>query len=157
MSPVINGDDGWLGVTSDDSDAVVLHRFFYKHADKIGKQLLSDPSIPAGKQAWDELCALLVDLGQPMEVPRLSNLSCEEHEEFRHLMARQANRNTASVEGLFVETDVRVRSCHFPLPFICSTILQDKDAVFVLLLSSIDVENLDTELFMYHIFKVCPY
>jgi hypothetical protein len=27
-------------------------------------------------------------------------------------MARQANRNTASVEGLFVETDVRVRICH---------------------------------------------
>ena len=35
--------------------------------------------------------------------------------------------------------------------------LQDGNAVFVLLFSSIDVENLEIELFMYHVFKVCHY
>jgi len=57
--------------SDDTTDAVVLHRFFHKHADKIGKELLSfskpssegDSTNVAGKQVWDELCALLVDLG----------------------------------------------------------------------------------------------
>jgi hypothetical protein len=101
----------------------VLHRFFHKHADKIGKELLSlskpplegDPASVTGKRAWDGLCALLVDLGSPMEVPRSSNLTSDEHQEYSELMTRQANRDTASVEKLFVETDVRVRLCHLPL------------------------------------------
>lgn len=38
-----------------------------------------------------------------------------------------------------------------------SDFLQDENAVFVLLFSAIDVENLDIELFMYHVFKVCHY
>jgi hypothetical protein len=133
----------------------VLHRFFHKHADKIGKELLSfskpslegDPPSVAGKQAWDELCALLVDLGPPMDTPRISHLRSNEHSEYSELMDRQANRSTASVEDLFIETDARVHS----------TLLQDRAAVFVLRLSGIDVENLDIELFMYHIFKVCHY
>ena len=126
MSPTNDEDsnDQWLGITSDDTDAVVLHRFFHKHADKIGKELLSfskasspegdDSTSVVGKQVWDELCALLVDLGPPMDAPRLSHLSSDEHKEYSDLMARQANRNTASVEGLFIETDVRVRVCHSP-------------------------------------------
>jgi hypothetical protein len=117
-----DGHDQLLGITSDDTDAVVLHRFFHKHADKIGKELLSyskpplegDSANAAGKQAWDELCALLVDLGTPMDAPRLSYLQSDEHIEYSDLMTRQANRNTASVERLFVETDVRVRICHSP-------------------------------------------
>ncbi|KAF8811488.1 Rho GTPase activation protein, partial [Phlegmacium glaucopus] len=36
-----DSNDHWLGITSDDTNAVVLHRFFHKHADKIGKELLS--------------------------------------------------------------------------------------------------------------------
>jgi hypothetical protein len=50
-----------------------------------------------------------------MEVPRLSEdseLTSDEHGEYSDLMTRQANRNTASVEGLFIETDVRVRFNH---------------------------------------------
>ena len=50
-----------------------------------------------------------------MEVPRLSNLTSDEHQEYSELMTRQANRDTASVERLFAETDVRVRFCHPPL------------------------------------------
>jgi hypothetical protein len=59
----------------------VFHRFFQKHADRIGKELLSHSSgidvncsTVTGKQIWDNLCALLVDLGPPLEVPRLSIL-----------------------------------------------------------------------------------
>ena len=109
-------------MTSDDTDAVVLHRFFHKHADKIGRELLSfskppseDDSTNGGKQVWDELCALLVDLGPPMDAPCLSHLTSDKHKEYSDLMARHANINTASVEGLFIETDVRVRVCSFPI------------------------------------------
>ena len=90
-----------------------------------------------------------------MEVPRLSNLKSDEHREYSELMARQANRDTTSVEKLFIETDVCVRFFISYLSYNCSAPLQDNNAVFVLLFSSIDVENLDIELFMYHIFKVC--
>ena len=117
-----DNNDHWLGITSDDTDAVVLHRFFHRHADKIGNEPLSfskpclegDTSTVTGKRVWDGLCALLVDLGPPMEVPHLSDLTSDEHEEYSDLMTRQANRDTASVEGLFVETDVCVHFYHLP-------------------------------------------
>ena len=48
-------------------------------------------------------------------------------------------------------------SSSFHLSYSCSTSLQDRNAVFILLLSGIDVYNLDIELFMYHIFNVCYY
>ena len=92
-----------------------------------------------------------------MEVPRLSNLKSDEHREYSELMARQANRDTTSVEKLFIETDICVGFFNSYLSYSCSAPLQDGNAVFVLLFSSIDVENLDIELFMYHIFKVCHY
>ena len=125
-----DNNDHWLGITSDDTDAIVLHRFFHKHADKIGKELLSLSKPPlegdltnvpvSGKRAWDGLCTLLVDLGSPMEVPRLSNLKSDEHREYSELMARQANRDTTSVERLFIETDVCVRFFILYLPYSCS-------------------------------------
>ncbi|KAF8165773.1 hypothetical protein B0H34DRAFT_794124 [Crassisporium funariophilum] len=141
-----DNNDHWLGTTSDDTDVVVLHRFFHKHADKIGKELLSlsrpsaegDPSAVAGKRAWDGLCALLVDLGPPLEVPRLSSLASADHREYSELMCKHANRNTAPVADLFLKTDIPAN---------------DENAIFVLRFSKIDVENLDIELFMYHIFK----
>lgn len=91
----------------------MLHRFFDKHADKIGKELLSlskpsiegDPSAISGKRAWDGLCALLVDLGPPLEVPRPSLLSCHEHREYQDLMLRFANRDTKQVEEIFLPID----------------------------------------------------
>ena len=48
-----------------------------------------------------------------MDAPRLSHLPSDEHKEYSDLMTRQANRDTASVEALFVETDVRVRILSF--------------------------------------------
>ncbi|KAJ6532260.1 hypothetical protein DFH09DRAFT_1370329 [Mycena vulgaris] len=136
--------DEWLGTTSDDTDIIVLHRYFHKHADKIGKELLSlskpsdnDPSAISGKHAWDELCGLLVELGTPLDIPKLSSASSHEHRDYTELMARHTHRNTESVKGIFLETDTPM----------------DKPAVFLFCLSKIDVEALDIELLMYHIFK----
>jgi neurofibromin 1 len=106
--------DEWMGTTSDGTDYIVLHRFFAKHADKIGKELLSllkpsadgNPLAVSGKQAWDGLCALLVDLGPPMEAPRLSSSNSSEHSDYIDLMSRFAYRNTASVQDILIETSV---------------------------------------------------
>ncbi|TFK43927.1 hypothetical protein BDQ12DRAFT_702865 [Crucibulum laeve] len=138
-------EDQWLGITSDETDIIVLHRFFDKHADKIGKELLSitksstddESSVVSGKRAWDGLCALLVDLGPVIEAPRLSAEISATHQEYNNLMIRYANRNTESVHHIFLETDV-----------------EDDTSVFVLRLSKIDVESLDIELLMYYIFKI---
>ncbi|KAJ7724736.1 hypothetical protein DFH07DRAFT_1066990 [Mycena maculata] len=136
--------DEWLGTTSDDTDIIVLHRYFHKHADKIGKELLSlskpsdnDPSVVSGKHAWDELCGLLVELGTPLDIPKLSSASSHDHRDYIDLMTRHAHRNTDSVKGIFLETDTP----------------KDNPAVFLFYLSKIDVEALDIELLMYHIFK----
>ncbi|GLB34218.1 putative GTPase-activator protein for Ras-like GTPases [Lyophyllum shimeji] len=137
--------DEWVGTTTDDTDLIVLHRFFDKHADKIGKELLSlskpstegDASALSGKRAWDGLCALLVDLGPPLEVPRPSALAHQAHPEYVDLVTRYCGRDTRQVEEIFLETGV-------PL---------DQPAVFIFQLSKIDVECLDIELLMYHIFK----
>ncbi|KAF7329572.1 Ras-GAP domain-containing protein [Mycena kentingensis (nom. inval.)] len=136
--------DEWLGTTSDDTDIIVLHRFFHKHADKIGKELLSiskptesDPTAMSGKHAWDELCGLLVELGTPLDIPKLSSASSDQHRDYIDLMARHAHRSTDSVKDIFIETDTAM----------------EKRAVFICCLSKIDVEVLDIELFMYHIFR----
>lgn len=108
-------DDEWLGTTSDDTDVIVLHRFFEKHADKIGKELLSLSSKPSvdgdnspvsGKNAWDGLCTLLVDLGSSLEVPRIATATSQEHRDYNDLLNRCAHRNTDSVKYIFSETNV---------------------------------------------------
>ncbi|KAG6857003.1 hypothetical protein H0H87_011097 [Tephrocybe sp. NHM501043] len=106
--------DQWLGTTSDDTDIIVLHRFFDKHADKIGKELLSlsrvssDPETMTinGKRAWDGLCALLVDHGAPLKVPVLSTLTLHQHPEYLALMSRYSGKDTRQVEHIFLETAV---------------------------------------------------
>ncbi|KAL7282669.1 hypothetical protein ACG7TL_004142 [Trametes sanguinea] len=142
--------DEWLERTYDETDTIILHRFFEKHADKIGKELLSSSKVSAekmtpeaeaaaanGKRAWDALCAALVDLGQPLESPKLSTLTSKEHREFLELMARYDRRDTTTVQDLFVEA-------------IASP---NANAVFVLSVSKIDVEVLDLELLLYYVFK----
>ncbi|PFH50162.1 hypothetical protein AMATHDRAFT_80979 [Amanita thiersii Skay4041] len=137
--------DHWHGNASDESDFIVLHRFFVKHADKIGRELLSlskplrdgVSSISNGKHAWDELCALLVDLKSPFEAPIPSTVSSDVHEGYKQLMTRYARRDTHAVKDIFVETGVNGPGSAF----------------FVLRLSKIDVEALDIELLMYHIFR----
>ncbi|KAG7097519.1 hypothetical protein E1B28_004862 [Marasmius oreades] len=140
-------EDEWLGTTTDDTDIIVLHRFFDKHADKIGKELLSiskpsaegDNSAANGKNAWDNLCTLLVDLGPPLEVPKMSTLSSSEHPEYLILMERYANKMTSSVQDVFLETVPPVDA--------------NDTAYFVLRFNKVDVEALDLELLMYHIFR----
>lgn len=94
---------------------VVLHRFFDKHADKIGKELLSmskpteeEAELVAanGKRAWDGLCALLVDLGSPLEAPRLSTFDSKSHQEYLNLMSRYDSTDTEGFQDLFVATSV---------------------------------------------------
>lgn len=106
-------DDEWLGTTSDDTDIIVLHRFFDKHADKIGKELLSiskpsetDSSAITGKRAWDNLCTLLVDLGPALEIPKLSSMSTSDHPGYLQVMSHFLNRSTDSVAEIFIEADV---------------------------------------------------
>ncbi|KAG0709913.1 hypothetical protein DFH29DRAFT_1012634 [Suillus ampliporus] len=137
----------WLGTTADDTDTIVLHRFLDKHADKIGKELLSyaklnacgeeEASTANAKRAWDHLCNLLVELQEVPEAPRFSQLPRSEHREFIDLMNRCAHRSIESVQDIFVAADV-------PL---------DLPAVFVLRVCQIDVEALDIELLMYHSLK----
>jgi hypothetical protein len=122
-SPSLNDEDKdsyeWKSVTYDDTDTIVLHRFFSKHADKVGKELLSfmkpsaegDPSTINGKRAWDVLCSALVDLGQPIEVPRLSAMSSLEHREYLDLVARYDRADVTAVRDIFVEAGAgKVRS-----------------------------------------------
>ncbi|KAI1796034.1 hypothetical protein LXA43DRAFT_649826 [Ganoderma leucocontextum] len=142
--------DEWLERSYDDTDTIVLHRFFERHADKIGKELLSSSKVLAekmtpeaeaaaanGKRAWDALCAALVELGQPLESPKLSTLTSREHRDYLDLMSRCDRRDTTAIQELFVE----------------GITPQDSDAVFVLSVSKIDVEVLDLELLLYYIFK----
>lgn len=115
-NPSLNEEDrdlhDWKGITYDDTDTIVLHRFFSKHADKVGKELLSfmkpsaegDPSMINGKRSWDALCSALVDLGQPIEVPRLSAMSSLDHREYLDLMARYDRADVTAVRDIFVET-----------------------------------------------------
>lgn len=105
--------DEWLGGTaSDDTDGIVLHRFFDKHTDKIGKELLSTskPVVEGdtsgvtvtGKRTWDNLCTLLVDLGAPLEAPKFTQLDSRQHGDFLDLKARYEGKSRASVEHFFV-------------------------------------------------------
>ncbi|KAI6130277.1 hypothetical protein EDD16DRAFT_1541379 [Pisolithus croceorrhizus] len=134
----------WLGTSADDTDTIVLHRFLDKHADKIGKELLSyvkpsseENSTVGAKRAWDQLCSLLVELQEAPEVPRFSQSPSREHRDFISLMNRCAHRSVDSVREVFVPTDVPT----------------DHPAIFVLRVRRIDVEALDIELLIYHILK----
>ena len=106
--------DEWLGTTVDDTDTIVLHRFFSKYNDKIGKELLSqakpideDDSVAMeGREAWGTLCTALVDIGDPLEVPQLSRLPCSDHEGYIDLMTRYVHRNSDSIREIFVETSM---------------------------------------------------
>ncbi|KAI6003613.1 hypothetical protein EDD15DRAFT_2567619 [Pisolithus albus] len=134
----------WLGTSADDTDTIVLHRFLDKHADKIGKELLSyvkpsseENSTVGAKRAWDQLCSLLVELQEAPEVPRFSQLPSREHREFIGLMNRCAHRSIDPVREIFVPTEIPA----------------DYPAIFVLRVRRIDVEALDIELLIYHILK----
>lgn len=99
-------------MTYDEVDQMVLHRYFSDHVDKIGKDLLiaSRPGSTqandtvAGKRQWDKLVNVLVELGQPVEVPVLARNTSEDHVQYKHFMRSQAHRTPdASIRDMFIE------------------------------------------------------
>ncbi|KAG8745587.1 Ras GTPase activating protein ira2 [Ceratobasidium sp. 414] len=101
----------WLGTTFDEVDQTVLHRYFSSHVDKIGKDLLTTGKpnshandTVAGKRQWDQLVNVLVELGQPVEVPMLSRSTSEDHSVYKTFMRSQAHRTPdASIREMFIE------------------------------------------------------
>jgi hypothetical protein len=117
-----------------------------------------DPSAINGKRAWDALCSALVDLGQPIEVPRLSAMSSSEHRDYLDLVARYDRADVTAVRDIFVEAVVgKVLSLFRVVSTLLLICLQDEPARFVFFVSKLDVETLDIELLLYHIFKVSHY
>lgn len=101
----------WVGLPYDDTDSIVLHRFFDKHADKVGKELLSlsrpseaDASAVSGKKAWDNLCAALVDLDSSIPTPQPSPLDSHSLEGYIEFMETHMDADTSSVAHLFVDS-----------------------------------------------------
>ncbi|KAJ4479043.1 hypothetical protein J3R30DRAFT_2708420 [Lentinula aciculospora] len=147
-APGEDDDEEWLGTASDDTDIIVLHRFFDKHADKIGKELLSiskpsidgDSSALNGKRAWDGLCTLLVDLGPPIDVPKASVLDSKDHREYKELMSRYADKVSDSIQEVYCETVAPSES--------------NNVVYHVFRLSKINVEALDMDILMYHFFTL---
>ncbi|KAH8826519.1 hypothetical protein DL96DRAFT_1529897 [Flagelloscypha sp. PMI_526] len=123
-----------LSAGPDDTDMIVLHRFFVKHADKIGKELLSSSTTEAGgsgihgKRAWDGLCTLLVDLGAPIDTPRVSALSSDQHRDFQEVVSK-----IGGAGGEFDELFVRVQS-------------GGGNEMFILRMGAVDVDRLDVNL-----------
>ncbi|EJD36584.1 hypothetical protein AURDEDRAFT_117057 [Auricularia subglabra TFB-10046 SS5] len=137
--PTIGNRD--LGAFFDETDAIVLQRFFQLHADKVGKELLSYASNDAaninGKRTWDLLCAALVELGQPIERPQLIPLDSMRHPKFIDFMNRNTHRVLDTVRSIFFETPSN----------------PDRNLVFVLALSKVNVETDDLELVLLQIFR----
>lgn len=103
----------------DDTDIIVLHRFFDKYADKVGKELLSTAKVEdeevdselatgAGKRLWNSICNALVDHNQASVIPVSSALTSDDHPEYLDLMARYNNRDTTPVAHLFVPAATKV-------------------------------------------------
>jgi hypothetical protein len=102
----------WLGTSYDETDTIVLHRFFQKHADKVGRVLLGlsratnshDTVAASGKRTWDNFCTLLVEMGVALEPPTLIDKPSSQHQTFRMFMAKNGHRNTDSVREIFQNT-----------------------------------------------------
>jgi hypothetical protein len=113
--PIVAEDDSsdeWLGSTYDETDQMILHRFFDANTDKVGKDLLSvsvashsqdpHPNV-SGKPTWEALCATLVEMGEPMQIPK-ELLRSNQRSRFIELLNRNAHRNTDAVKDIFFET-----------------------------------------------------
>lgn len=114
-SPPEDGHEEWLDTPFDETDAIVLHRFFDKHADKVGKELLSTSKADdaaeegletaPGKRLWGNICSSLIDGNQSAMIPQKSELTSDQHEEYRALMSRFNHRDTSSIQHLFAPAD----------------------------------------------------
>ncbi|CCO27597.1 Neurofibromin AltName: Full=Neurofibromatosis-related protein NF-1 [Rhizoctonia solani AG-1 IB] len=151
----------WLGTTYDEVDQMVLHRYFSDHVDKIGKDLLvaSRPGSShandtvAGKRQWDKLVNVLVELGQPVDVPMLSRSTAEDHLIYKPFMRSQSHRTPdASIRDMFIQA---------PGPKSNPTIehrsqssIEESANVYIFRIAQLNVETVEFQLLLYRIFSL---
>ncbi|KAG8732817.1 Ras GTPase activating protein ira2 [Ceratobasidium sp. 423] len=164
----------WLGMTHDEVDQMVLHRYFSDNVDKIGKDLLiaSRPGSSqandtvAGKRQWDKLVNVLVELGQPAEVPVLSRSTVEDHLLYKPFMRSQAHRNPdASIREMFIQApgaksgtqvmNVRHQSNPaVPLEHRSQISIEETANVYIFRIAQLNVETVEFQLLLYRIFSL---
>ncbi|KAG8870177.1 Ras GTPase activating protein ira2 [Serendipita sp. 405] len=134
----------WHGTSYDEADSIVLHRFFHRSADKVGKELLSftrlstdDGGNQTGKQTWDNLCSTLVEMGQPITIPPPSKELASNHSFYQEFMRNNEHRPVEPVRDLFIT--LPTAPGHNP--------------VYALLLHKINVEAIELDILTLHIFK----
>ena len=134
----------WHSSPYDAADSIVLHRFFHHSADKVGKELLSfsrlsneDADGQTGKQTWDNLCSTLVEMGQPILIPPPSNQLSAHHALYQDFMRAHEQRPVDLVRDLFV---------NLPTP-------ANMNSVYALALSRVNVETVELDVLIMHIFK----
>ena len=75
----------------------------------MGRELLGfgksskdgDATVIGGKKAWDKLCAALVQMNQPVDIPQLSAKTSSENQDYREFMIRNNDRSAESVREIF--------------------------------------------------------
>ncbi|CAE6451306.1 unnamed protein product [Rhizoctonia solani] len=153
----------WLGMTHDEVDQMVLHRYFSDHVDKIGKDLLiaSRPGSSqandtvAGKRQWDKLVNVLVELGQPAEVPILSRSTAEDHLLYKPFMRSQAHRNPdASIREMFIQAPGAKSNPAVPLEHRSQISLEETANVYIFRIAQLNVETVEFQLLLYRIFSL---
>ncbi|KAG8749958.1 Ras GTPase activating protein ira2, partial [Ceratobasidium sp. 428] len=151
----------WLGTTYDEVDQTVLHRYFSDHVDKIGKDLLTTGKpnshvndTVAGKRQWDQLVNVLVELGQPVEVPILSRSTAEDHSLFKTFMRSQAHRTPdVSIREMFIEapgarSGSSMSSEHRTLSGT------EESNVYIFRISQLNIETVEFQLLLYRVFSL---
>jgi hypothetical protein len=119
--PRSDGEEGdeWLGTSFDEADTLVLHRFFERHIDKVGKELLSlqkdrEGDLASGNSLWNELCSALVDISHNSEGGKGENAE-DKNRAYYDLMDRMGYRSTDGVKDTFVEIPTAKVGQHFCL------------------------------------------
>ncbi|CAE6527674.1 unnamed protein product, partial [Rhizoctonia solani] len=152
----------WLGTTYDEVDQMVLHRYFSDHVDKIGKDLLiaSRPGSSqandtvAGKRQWDKLVNVLVELGQPPEIPILSRSTAEDHLLYKPFMRSQAHRADASVRELFIQAPSPRTNPTVPVDHRSHSSIEGPANVYIFRIAQLNVETVEFQLLLYRIFTL---
>ncbi|KAF8577060.1 hypothetical protein K439DRAFT_586493 [Ramaria rubella] len=133
--------DEWLGFSCDDADTMILRYFFQKHRDSIGSCLLDEVSDDSSatprtrNSTWSLLCNILTDLGPSVDAPIPAVAPAAANFPFRNFMSQNARRNTEPVRDIF---------------YAC----EDRPDVFVFQMQAINVEIVDLELLLYHIYQL---
>ncbi|CAE6422943.1 unnamed protein product [Rhizoctonia solani] len=151
----------WLGTTYDEVDQMVLHRYFSDHVDKIGKDLLvaSRPGTSqandtvAGKRQWDKLVNVLVELGQPVEVPMLSRSTAEDHLTYKPFMRSQSHRNPdASIREMFIQAPGA--KSNPAIEHRSQNSIEESANVYIFRIAQLNVETVEFQLLLYRIFSL---